>query len=123
MGFEIEIGIGGGEKVTMRGANNGTIEFCKLTMMKNKEGVRVPTLVPYAFYNTLESAFNNILKLRICRSDSDTLEELLGMYKKQVKRLQEQMEGIVPAYQKTDTFHKPEQPTKTSKSTGSRRTK
>jgi hypothetical protein len=93
MAFEIKlhIGVKAGtdkkEKITIRGADNGTIEFCKTVMMKDKDGDKVPTLVPFSFYSSLENAFDKILKLRVCRSDATTLEELLEVFNKETRNL------------------------------------
>lgn len=89
MGFEVKIHIGGGENITLRGADNGVVEFCKTVDMKG-----TPTLIPFQFFPSLEGAFKKILRLRVCRSDATDLQELRAVILKESKDLQKTFQVV-----------------------------
>jgi hypothetical protein len=82
MGFQIEISTGMEGTVIMRGCDDGTVEFCKWSTAKDKDTKEsIPVLAPFQYYVSLEHAFNQIMKLRICNSKATTLTELLSVIK------------------------------------------
>jgi hypothetical protein len=79
--FQIEVSTGEEGKVTMRGCADGTVELCKLVEKKivNKETEEVtysPELIAYAYYASIEQAFNKIARMRIGSSNATSLVEL-----------------------------------------------
>lgn len=72
----MEIKISTGKRdITIRGAD-GCFEFCELRNIKNSEKVVVPTLVPYAWFNSIEAALSRLVELKISNCKATTLEEL-----------------------------------------------
>ena len=79
--FQIEIKTGEAGTVTMRGCSDGTVELCMWKEKKEKdkdtgEITVTPYLEPYAFYASVEQAFNKIARMRIASSNATSLQEL-----------------------------------------------
>ncbi len=106
MGFEIDVNIGSGQIVTMRGVKNGTIELCNTVDMKVKDSEeKIPTLVGFAFFTSLESAINAVMKFRVARSDARSLEELKHVVIRENKKLKGMFEGWVESTEEVEDIH------------------
>ena len=78
MGFEIEVNVGGGKTLWLRGCDDGQIELCTFGKLKkrlpddeDKEG-----LTAFKYYANPVQAFERILKMRVGSCDAKTLGEL-----------------------------------------------
>lgn len=83
MGFQIEVSTGDAGPVVMRGCEDGTIEFCKWQVKKDKETGEETgrELVAYKWYASLEQAWERVFRMRVCSSNAATIKELVQAVK------------------------------------------
>ena len=79
--FQIEVKSGEEGNVILRGCSDGTVELCRWAERKDKdketgEITVTPYLEAYAFYASIEQAFNKIARMRIGSSNATSLKEL-----------------------------------------------
>jgi hypothetical protein len=74
--------------VNIRGCDDGCVEFVRISMTaeivdKEKTGNEVELILPYKFYNSIESALDKLFRMRVCNRDATTLQELMQNVKEE----------------------------------------
>ena len=93
MGFLIE-GIktrDGDGSVTIRGCEDGNIEFVKWVVSTNtRTGEDTSGWAPYKYFASIEMALDKVFRMRVCNRDAKTLEELIVNVKEERASLHEE---------------------------------
>lgn len=78
MGFQIEVKTGDAGPVTLRGCDDGTVEFCKWgEVIDPKTKVKRAALIAFKYYASIEQAFDKVFRMRVASAEATTLKELV----------------------------------------------
>ncbi len=71
----MEINLYDGKKEVVLRGEDGNFELCEWKNVK-KDGKAIPTLCPYLWYSSLQSALSRFVEIKLSNSDASTLAEL-----------------------------------------------